>query len=98
MTIIKLSKSGVQPPVYIAGSFSDPAWLPQEMEYRIDRNGEYEYFKDAPAEDGKEYQYKFRLGPGDWWILDEESPTGRIISSQLSLLRGQLNFKCPSGF
>ncbi|RDL34423.1 uncharacterized protein BP5553_07551 [Venustampulla echinocandica] len=75
MVTIKFAKPDVQPPVYVAGSFSDPAWLPQEMEYTIKGDGQREYVKDIPAEEGKEYQYKFRLGPGDWWILDEASPT-----------------------
>jgi hypothetical protein len=39
--------------------------------------GDYEFYKEVQAEEGKEYQYKFRVGEqGDWWMLNEESPTG----------------------
>ncbi|PVH80081.1 hypothetical protein DL98DRAFT_515767 [Cadophora sp. DSE1049] len=73
---VKYSKPGTQPPIYLAGSFSDPAWQPQEMQYTTDENNEHEFFKEVNVEQGKEYQYKFRIGPGDWWILNEDSPTG----------------------
>jgi hypothetical protein len=37
-------------------------------------SGEWEFTKTFHAADG-EYQYKFRLGPGDWWVCDESKPT-----------------------
>lgn len=37
-------------------------------------SGEWEFSKTFPAAKG-EYQYKFRLGPGDWWVCDENKPT-----------------------
>jgi len=73
---VKYSKPGTKPPVYLAGSFSDPAWEPQEMHHTIDENGEYEYHKEVEVEESKEYQYKFRIGDGDWWVVNEDSPTG----------------------
>ncbi|KAH7348373.1 hypothetical protein BKA65DRAFT_259425 [Rhexocercosporidium sp. MPI-PUGE-AT-0058] len=73
---VKYSKPGTQPPIYLAGSFSEPAWEPQEMQYTTDASNEHEFFKEVDVEQGKEYQYKFRIGPGDWWILNEDSPTG----------------------
>jgi hypothetical protein len=79
---VKFSKPGTQPPVYVAGSFSDPAWQPQEMQHTIDESNEYEYHKDVQVEDGKDYQYKFRIGEGDWWILNENSPTGTNSTSR----------------
>ncbi|KAH8653212.1 hypothetical protein BGZ60DRAFT_180509 [Tricladium varicosporioides] len=72
---VRYSKPGTQPPVYLAGSFSDPAWQPQEMEHTTNPDGEHEYHKNVQIEKGKEYQYKFRLGPGDWWTLNEDAPT-----------------------
>ena len=74
--IIKFAKPGTQPPVYVAGSFSHPEWDPQEMQYTTSDDGEHEYAKEVSVEEGKQYQYKFRMGPGDWWILNEEAPTG----------------------
>ncbi|KUJ19516.1 uncharacterized protein LY89DRAFT_731911 [Mollisia scopiformis] len=72
---VKYSKPGTQPPIYLAGSFSDPEWQPQEMQFTTDENNEHEFHKKVDIEEGKEYQYKFRLGPGDWWTLNEDSPT-----------------------
>ncbi|RDW59531.1 hypothetical protein BP6252_12618 [Coleophoma cylindrospora] len=70
---VKFAHPGTQPPVYVAGSFSQ--WQPQEMQYTTNENNEHEFYKEVKAEPGKEYQYKFRLGPGDWWVLDETAPT-----------------------
>ncbi|RDW65272.1 hypothetical protein BP5796_09964 [Coleophoma crateriformis] len=70
---VKFAHPGTQPPVYVAGSFSQ--WEPQEMQYTTNENNEHEFYKEVKAEAGKEYQYKFRLGPGDWWVLDETAPT-----------------------
>ncbi|TAQ83404.1 hypothetical protein B7494_g8271 [Chlorociboria aeruginascens] len=75
LVTVKFSKLGTLPPVYLAGSFSDPAWQPQEMQYTIDENNEYEYHKEVEVEEGKQYQYKFRVGQGDWWVLNESAPT-----------------------
>jgi hypothetical protein len=93
---VKYSKPGIQPPVYIAGSFSDPAWQPQEMQHTINENGDYEYTKEIQIEEGKEYQYKYRIGSGEWWLLSEDSPTGmatparlgeRLVANVLSVFR-----------
>jgi len=27
------------------------------------------------------YEYKFRLGPGDWWVLDETADVGECEQS-----------------
>jgi len=44
------------------------------MDCRRSPNGEHEFAKTFHAAEG-EYQYKFRLGPGDWWVCDESKPT-----------------------
>lgn len=44
------------------------------MKYKDMEDGELEFKHEFEAEPG-EYQYKFRLGPGDWWVLDETKPT-----------------------
>jgi len=77
---IKYALPGTKPPLYVAGSFSDPAWQPQEMQYTV-KEDEYEFHKDIQVEAGHEYQYKYRVGPGDWWVLNEESPTGMLLST-----------------
>lgn len=33
-------------------------------------SGEFTFVRSFEVEEG-EYQYKFRLGPGDWWVCDE---------------------------
>ena len=37
-------------------------------------SGQWEFSKTFSAAKG-EHQYKFRLGPGDWWVCDESKPT-----------------------
>lgn len=74
---VKYALPGTKPPVYLAGSFSDPTWQPQEMEYE-EVNGEFEFRKEIEVQPGQQYDYKFRLGPGDWWVLDEAAPTSEF--------------------
>lgn len=71
---IRYEHPGAQPPIYLAGSFSQPEWQPQEMEHTAKGDNEYEFRKDVRVEEGKEYQYKFRIGEGHWWTLDEDAP------------------------
>lgn len=82
---VKYSKPGTQPPIYIGGSFAEPQWQqPREMEYTTDENNEHEFHTEVNVEEGKEYQYKFRVGEGDWWILNEDSPTGTCFPFELT--------------
>ncbi|OQV11063.1 hypothetical protein CLAIMM_14965 [Cladophialophora immunda] len=72
---ITFEKDNVQPPVYIAGSFTE--WSPREMSFETaptTGSTQNVFLYKADLEPG-DYQYKFRLGPGDWWALDESSPT-----------------------
>ncbi|CAD6444959.1 ac8ac712-7ee9-4ddd-ab06-e076f9af3e14 [Sclerotinia trifoliorum] len=72
--VIKYSKPGAAPPIYLAGSFPESVWQPQEMDYTNDSD-HYVFSKAVEVEEGKEYQYKFRIGNGDWWMSDEDAPT-----------------------
>lgn len=83
--IIKYSKPGAAPPIYLAGSFPDSVWQPQEMEYTNDSEDHYVFSKAVEVEEGKEYQYKFRIGDGDWWMSDEDAPIGMSSPDPLSL-------------
>jgi len=78
---VTYSNAGLQPPVYIAGSLGDNPWEPLEMHFTKSQDGEHEFWQEFDVEEG-EYQYKFRLGSGDWWALDESKPIGR--SSRLT--------------
>jgi hypothetical protein len=71
---VTYSSPGLQPPVYITTSLSEPQWDLLEMDCKRTPNGEHEFAKTFHAAEG-EYQYKFRLGPGDWWVCDESKPT-----------------------
>nr|OQO18145.1 hypothetical protein B0A51_14737 [Rachicladosporium sp. CCFEE 5018] len=68
---INFSSPGLQPPVFITTSLSEPQWDILEMGVSEDREGNSEFTKIFHVQPG-EYQYKFRLGPGDWWVCDEE--------------------------
>jgi len=70
---IEYVHAGLQPPVYVFTSLSDPQWDAVEMNREQTGDDEYRFYKTFSAEEG-EYQYKFRLGPGDWWALDEGKP------------------------
>ena len=71
---VQYSSPGLQPPVYILTSLSDPQWDPIEMHQETNSDGGYVFSKVFRVEEG-EYQYKFRLGAGDWWVCDESIPT-----------------------
>lgn len=73
---ITLIHHGTQPPVYLAGSFSKPAWDPQEMDYTKADDGQFHFFKEVLLEPQGSFQYKFRIGLGEWWVLDETAPVG----------------------
>ncbi|TGO51898.1 hypothetical protein BCON_0152g00210 [Botryotinia convoluta] len=72
--VITYSKPGAAPPIYLAGSFPESGWQPREMEYKNVSNDHYVFSKAVEVEEGKEYQYKFRIGDGDWWMSDEDAP------------------------
>ncbi|KAH0536997.1 hypothetical protein FGG08_006169 [Glutinoglossum americanum] len=78
---------GSVPPVYLAGSFTSPPWEPQELHYTKlrskdagpDEEGEevqleYSFYKEFDVKEGH-WQYKFRVGEGDLWVLDENTAT-----------------------
>lgn len=76
-TKIVLSKKDLTPPVYLAGTFT--SWQPSiEMDVEESRDNDnirYSFYKTVDIRPG-EHQYKFRLGPGDWWIYDEDIEHG----------------------
>lgn len=71
-------RPGTQPPVYVAGSFSNPPWQPHQMEATQRDDGEYIFTKSWPVEEGVDVQYKYRIGDGDWWVLDDSEPVGKF--------------------
>ena len=85
---LRYTNPGAQPPIFLAGSFSEPAWDPIEMEYTTAEDGEYQFTKEVMVKEGGQFQYKFRIGSGDWWVLNEDAPTGTqfISSPHMSLV------------
>ncbi|GKT44008.1 uncharacterized protein ColSpa_04189 [Colletotrichum spaethianum] len=72
---ITYKKPGTQPPIFVAGSFSDPQWQPQEMQFTTEDGGEHTFHKNIEVPPSSQIQYKFRVGLGDWWVLNEDAPT-----------------------
>lgn len=73
--LISYRKAGVQPPVFLAGSYTDPPWEPREMKSTLDERGEHVFTSEVEVEADQDYQYKFKIGHGNNWDLDEQSPT-----------------------
>ncbi|GKU13399.1 unnamed protein product [Fusarium langsethiae] len=72
---ITYNKPGTVPPVFLAGSFSDPQWELQEMECITDQNGEHTFRSEVMLEPEQDYQFKLRIGHDNWWVLAENYPT-----------------------
>jgi hypothetical protein len=80
---------GTKPPIYLAGSFTSPPWEPRELQYVKKVSGsdekaaeeaedaDLEFFGEFKVGEGQ-YQYKFRIGHGDWWVCDESVETGKL--------------------
>ena len=79
---IKLRGSNLTPPIYVVGSFTKEPWSPVEMDVEgcDGENGKMTaiaFYKTFNLEPG-EYQYKFQLGNGDWWVCDEHEEIGMV--------------------
>jgi hypothetical protein len=77
---ISIRRSTDTPPVFVAGTFTKPAWDPLELVAKpvetanagLDSSTPegYIFFREFKILEGQ-YQYRFRLGPGDSWFHDE---------------------------
>ncbi|KAK0722733.1 hypothetical protein B0T26DRAFT_674406 [Lasiosphaeria miniovina] len=77
---ITYQRPNTRPPIFVAGTYSDPPWQPEEMEYTTNAEGHHVFMKEVFAKPGSKIQYKFRVGTGDWWAVDERSHTVRDSS------------------
>ncbi|KAK1505973.1 uncharacterized protein CCOS01_16663 [Colletotrichum costaricense] len=68
---ITYKQPGTQPPIFVAGSFSNPKWEPQEMDFTTEDGGEHTFYKNIEVRPNTQVEYKFRVGLGDWWVLNE---------------------------
>jgi hypothetical protein len=73
-------------PVFVAGTFTSPAWEPFELTAKpIEATGkgsdisipEYVFSRDFKIPVGQ-YQYRFRTEPHDSWFHDDSIETGRF--------------------
>jgi hypothetical protein len=74
---ITYERSGTTPPIFVAGSFTEPAWQPIELDHQ-QVNDEYVFSKTFDITPGT-HQYKFRIGLGDWWVCDDTKDKGSSI-------------------
>lgn len=85
---ISFSPKGAKPPVFIAGTFTNPPWQQLEMQsIELENSGEYRHEIRLDIPKGQDYQYKFRLGKGDWWDLNEEEPIGKLDAVLSKMIR-----------
>ncbi|KAG6035527.1 hypothetical protein E4U19_004394 [Claviceps sp. Clav32 group G5] len=68
-------KTGLAAPLFVAGSFTNPAWECQEMHSVANEAGEHRFTVQVPVEPGKEYRYRFRVSGDDSWFVDERRST-----------------------
>lgn len=73
---VTYKKPGTSPPIFIAGSFSDPPWELHEMDCTTNQDGEHTFQSKLMLEPDQDYQFKLRIGHDNWWVLAENYPTG----------------------
>lgn len=72
-------QGGLRPPLFVAGTFSDPPWQPEEMEASTDEHGEFTFTKKIMVNESSEIQYKYLSASGDWWLTDPNADTGEML-------------------
>jgi hypothetical protein len=74
---IVFSQAGVQPPVYVVTSLSEPPWETLEMEIDKDRSttDNLVFTRQFDKVAAGNYQYKIRVGEGHW-VVDESQDSG----------------------
>lgn len=76
VTITYRNQISTPPPVFLAGSWTDPPWLLHEMQSVPEGGSQSVYQALIHVQPGLEYQFKFKLGDGDLWVLDEDTEVG----------------------
>ncbi|KAG5980059.1 hypothetical protein E4U55_004442 [Claviceps digitariae] len=85
---VSYRKGGLAPPVFVAGTFTDPAWEPQQMYSVTDESGEHHFTIQVPVEPGREYQYHFRASGQDDWFIDEHATIGMYLALGFAFCMG----------
>ncbi|KAG6284051.1 hypothetical protein E4U48_000030 [Claviceps purpurea] len=76
-------KTGLAAPLFVGGSFTNPAWECQEMHSVANESGEHRFTIQVPVEPGKEYRYRFRASGDDSWFVDERRSTGMYFAPDI---------------
>lgn len=79
---ISIRRPAASPAVFVAGSFTEPAWEAVELVADADaaegsKDGEFVFARSFKVEDG-EHRYKFRLGEDGEWFVDEAVKNGEL--------------------
>ncbi|CAH0049322.1 unnamed protein product [Clonostachys solani] len=69
---ITFKRAKTVPPLFLAGSFAESNWKPQEMNASRDEDGEYTFTGTVNAIPGHEYQYNIKSGEQGPWIYDKD--------------------------
>jgi hypothetical protein len=74
---ITFSQTGVQPPVYVVTSLSEPPWETLEMNVEDEQtaSGDLVFARHFDNVAEGNYQYKIRIGDGHW-VVDESKDSG----------------------
>ncbi|POS85825.1 hypothetical protein EPUL_003365 [Erysiphe pulchra] len=84
---IRYSSKDAKSPVYIAGTFTNPPWQLLKMkslEPETSIESKFEIRLDLAK--GQDYEYKFRVGRDEHWILNEEEPIVKDEAGNLNNL------------
>ncbi|KAJ6446396.1 curved DNA-binding protein [Purpureocillium lavendulum] len=73
LVTISFRRPGTQPPVFVAGSFTDPPWQLRQMQCTRDDSGENHFTVQVSVQPGQEYTYKFKVGDDGDWVLDQHA-------------------------
>lgn len=74
---ITFTQPGVQPPVYVVTSLSEPPWATLELEPSKEKtpSGDLVFERKFGNVAEGRYQYKIRIGEGHW-VVDESKESG----------------------
>lgn len=75
----------VESSIFVAGTFTHPAWDLQEMDCNTLDGTDAYFTKDIVTEQGREYYYRFKLGREGEWTVDGTKPIGDQNSPLLIL-------------
>jgi hypothetical protein len=83
---ITFTQPGIQPPVYVVTSLSNPPWETLELNVTNEKtdSGDLIFARQFENVDEGSYQYKIRIGDG-YWVVDESKDSGRRTLFRVTL-------------